>query len=534
VIRNKWDREINEQTRVEQPGTVTRYPRFTLAEPASWSRVLLKYWSWIVLMTVAVTAGAAAVAEMQTPIYKAQADVAVYPTSSAGGSALQPFVMGTEKGIASSGVVLSIVSQSLPIPESKLQHGLSISVPVDSDLLQISFSDPNPQVAQNVAEAVAETYVVYRTPKVPPTASGSASATASPAGAGVRAAVITDAALPTSPDRPSRLLIVGVALILGLALGIGLALVRDMLDDGLRGALDLQTQAETPVLAQIPAFHRKRHSTADDLVVVRNPGSPVAEAYRNLRTRVLQVAAWRRGNVLLVTSPGREDKSTVAANLAAALALSGKKVVLVCADLRWGRAHALFGVDNRPGLANVVNGDVKLAAALRRTEVPRLQVLPGGQADFDPSSVLQSFRNLLRQLRSEADFLVIDAPPVLASADTAAVAELGVLILLVADARASTRAEVRTATHELGHVRDDLIGSVLVNVGRARRLGPPSNPAAMTDADGAGTPAPSEALDQNIITSVRARTAATRRRPAGSAGPEPEREQEATSIHGEV
>ncbi|HEY8745872.1 MAG TPA: Wzz/FepE/Etk N-terminal domain-containing protein, partial [Chloroflexota bacterium] len=192
MIKNKWDREINEQTRVEQPGTVTRYPRFTLAEPASWSRVLLKYWSWIVLMTVAVTAGAAAVAEMQTPIYKAQAEVAVYPTSSAGGSAL----MGTEKGIASSGAVLSIVSQSLPIPESKLQHGLSISVPVDSDVLQISFSDPNPQVAQNVAEAVAETYVVYRTPKVPPTASGNTSATPPTAGA-VQAAVITDAALPT-------------------------------------------------------------------------------------------------------------------------------------------------------------------------------------------------------------------------------------------------------------------------------------------------------------------------------------------------
>jgi hypothetical protein len=126
---------------------------------------------------------------------------------------------------------------------------------------------------------------------------------------------------------------------------------------------------------------------------------------------------------------------------------------------------------------------------------------------------------LLRQLRSEADFLVIDAPPVLASADTAVLAELGALILLVADARTSTRAEVRTATHELGHVRDDLIGSVLDNVGRARRLGPPSSLAAMTDADGAWTPASSETWEQN---------GASRR------DAPPEREQEATSIHREV
>ena len=133
--------------------------------------------------------------------------------------------------------------------------------------------------------------------------------------------------------------------------------------------------------------------------------------------------------------------------------MSGRRVVLVCADLRWGRTHALFGLDNWPGLTNLVNGDARLADVLRWTEVSRLQVVPGGQAYFDPSSVLQStaFRNLLAELRSEADFVVIDAPPVLSSADTAALAELGAMILLVADARASTRTEVRSAMRELGH-----------------------------------------------------------------------------------
>ena len=317
--------------------------------------------------------------------------------------------------------------------------------------------------------------------------------------------VITDAALPTSPVGPNRLLIVGAAAILGLALGIGVALIRDEMDDGLRGPLDLQTQANTQVLAQIPAFRGKRPSIADGLVIVRNPSSPIAEAYRNLRTRVLQVAAWRRANMLLVTSPGREDKTTVAANLAAALALSGRRVVLVCADLRCGRTHAPFGLDNRLGLVDLLNGDAKLADALRRTEVPGLQLLPGGAAPPDPSSVLQStaFRKLLDELGNEADFVVIDAPPVLGSADIAALAELGAMILLVADARASTRAEVRTATHELGHVRDDLIGCVLDNVGRARSLRQPSKPAAMIDKEAARTSSQQgsgEAGDQNIIT----------------------------------
>ena len=93
--------------------------RFSLGAPGSWSRVLLAKWSWIVLTASLVTAVAAAVAEMQTPIYKAQAEVAVYPAS-ATGSALQPFVMGTEKEIASSGAVLSsLICKSVELKEKQ-------------------------------------------------------------------------------------------------------------------------------------------------------------------------------------------------------------------------------------------------------------------------------------------------------------------------------------------------------------------------------------------------------------------------------
>jgi succinoglycan biosynthesis transport protein ExoP len=496
MIRDKWDHEINGTTRGTSPAWSRISRRFAMGEPGSWSRLLLKQWSWILLITAVVTAGAAVLAELQTPIYKAQAEVAVYPPSWAGSAV--PIVLGTEKGIVSSDAVLSIASQSLLIYESTMRHGLSITIPVDTDLLVISYSDPDPQVAQSVAEGIAQAYVGYRAEKAPPSAAGNTTAEA------VKAVVITDAPLPTSPVSPNRPLIIGAALMLGLTLGIGLALLRDKLDDGLRGPLDLQTQTDAPVLAQIPAFSRKQRSMADGLVVLRNPSSTVAEAYRNLRTRVLQVAGWRRSNVLLATSPSGEDKATVAANLAAALAVSGRSVVLVCADLRWGRTHALFGLDNRVGLANVVNGDARLADALRWTKVCGLQVLPGGQAYFDPSSVLQStvFRKLLDELRSQADFVVIDAPAVLASADTAVLAELGAMILLVADAQSSTRAEVRTAMRDLAHAHDDVIGSVLDNVGRAHRLPQASIGAAMRRANQRGF------------------TAA----PNGSARPEPERD----------
>jgi succinoglycan biosynthesis transport protein ExoP len=505
VTRDRWKSEIrgDERANPQQSGNaVAGHPWLASRERGYWSRVLLRYWSWILAITAVVIAAAAGVAEVQTPIYTSQATVAVYPAS-ATSSGLQPFVMGTEKGIASSGTVLSIASQSLLIPVSKLQHGLSITVPVDSDLLLISFSDQNPQVAQSLAEGIAQAYVAYRTSINQPTSARNAPSTPSTAGA-VQAAVITDATLPTSPVSPDRLLIVGVAVILGLALGLGVVLIRDWMDDGLRGPLDLQTQANTPVLGQIPDINRMRRGVAHGLVMVNSPNSPVADAYLNLRTRVLQAAASRRSNTLLVTSPGSEDKTTIGANLAAALAMSGRKVVLVCADPRWGNADALFGLDGGLGLTSLVQGDANLADALRGTEVPGLQLLPSGPASVDTASVSQStaFQKLLRELQSEADFVVIDAPPVLASADTAALAELGAMILLVADARASTRAGVRAASNELGHVRDCLIGCVLDRAGQAWRLHEPSKPAGMPHKEAAGTSSRQgsrQALNQNIL-----------------------------------
>ena len=413
-----------------------------------WSRFLVARLVWILLTTILVTASAGAFLVLQKPMYKSQATVAIYPAAGAT-SAVQPFVMGTEKGVASSGAVLSLASQSLLIPVTRLQSGLSITIPVDSDLLVISYSDPNPQVAQSAAEAIAQAYVAYRTTSL----GGTNVKTGSPSTASLQAAVVTDATLPASPDNLNPLLTIGVALILGLALGLGLALVLDWLDDSVRGALDLEAQSNTQVLAQLPAVQRKRRGPADGLLVVDHPDSSIARAYANLRTRVLQAASLRQARVLLVTSPGREaGKTTVATNLAAAVALSGRRVALVV-------------------------GEISLADALAATDVPGLEVLAGGPMWPVSSSIHHSraFNALLKRLRAGADLVVIDGPPVLASADSAALAEEAGMVLLVADARISSRAEVRAAMEELKHVRDRVIGSVLANVGRATRLRMPSS-----------------------------------------------------------
>jgi succinoglycan biosynthesis transport protein ExoP len=448
------------------------------------ARLLRAHLGWILLIALAVTAGAYVVAKTQNAKYTAQATVVVF-AESASANSQQPVVMATEKGIVSSRAVLSIAARSVEISETALQNGLSVAVPVDTDLLQIAFSDPNPQLAQRAAEGIAYAYVAYRTPKPPVVAPGPKTPTTTPTttpvvpGA-VRPSLISDAALPSSPTSPNRWLEVGVALILGLALGTGVALVRDALDDRLRGPVDLATQAGAPVIALIPAFRTQKRVADERLVMVYSPASRVAEAYRDLRTRVLQAASGHDVNTILVTNSGREDKASVAANLSAALALSGRRVILVCADLRWGRTHELFGLSNGVGLTSVLSGRGTLEYGLRDTRVGGLQLLSSGPATPDPGAMLLSpaLPRLLGQLRGRAEFVVIDAPPVLATADTEALAELSQMILFVADARLSTRTQVRAATYQLGTARNDPILCVFDNVGQAHRLArSPNGPA---------------------------------------------------------
>jgi polysaccharide biosynthesis transport protein len=444
------------------------------------ARFLRAHLAWILLIALAVTAGAYVVAKTQKSKYTSQATVVVFGESASANSQ-QPVVMATEKGIVSSQAVLSIATRSVGLSQSALLNGLSVTVPVDTDLLQIAFSDTNPRLAQRAAEGIAYAYVAYRTPKPPVVPSGTKTTNKTPTptptptpivpGA-VRPSLITDAAVPTSPTSPNRWLEVGAAFILGLALGTGVALVRDALDDRLRGRVDLATQASAPVTALIPAFRTQKGVAEERLVIVYSPTSRVAEAYRDLRTRVLQAASGHDVNTILVTSAGREDKATVAANLSAALALSGRRVILICADLRWGRTHELFGLNNSVGLTSVLSGRGTLEYGLRDTRVGGLQLLSSGPATPDPAAMLLSpaLPRLLGLLRGRAEFVVIDAPPVLATADTEALAELSHMMLFVADARLSTRSQVRAATHQLGIARSDPILCVFDNVGQAHRL----------------------------------------------------------------
>lgn len=465
-----WSRNPSRRQGTRLAALTARQFRRAPDVPGSWARFVVAHARWIALVTLVVAGGAGALAHAQTPQYKSEADVVVEPPA-AQGTTLQAPDMATEKGIVASGVVLAIAAHALQVPQVQLVNGLSVTVPASTFLLQIDYSDPNPYVAQERAQAIAHAYVSYRSAApAAATAAGSKKTETTPS-----AAVVTGASRPTSPYSPNYLIDIAVALFVGLALGIGTAGLRDHLDDRLRGPLDVEAQAGAPVLGIIPAFRPTGRPPAGWLAMVTRPDSIVAEAYRGLRTRLVQAVASQDARTVVVTSPGWEDKSTVVANLATALAQSGRSTIVICTDLRWGSAHEIFGVEDRGGLTRLLDHRANPVTVLSPTGIPGLHVLPPGPLTRDPAALLQrpALRTVLGDLRRHADVLIIDAPPLLASPDAEALASIADMVLLVVDAQRSTRAEVRAAVRQAEDVRGKLAGCVLSNLGRRRRLRKP-------------------------------------------------------------
>jgi Mrp family chromosome partitioning ATPase/capsular polysaccharide biosynthesis protein len=424
---------------------------------------------WIALVTLAVLTGAAFMSWSRTPTYEATADVLVQSSILTTNTAELPD-MGSEKAVASSRVVLDAAAQALGVPPDELAVGLSVSVPLDTHILKIGYSSPDPLLAQQRAQALAAAYVSNWEARQPAVPHADTSITRGAS----RSAIITPAARPSAPSSPNHFVDLGVGLVVGLALGFGSALARDRFDDRLRGHGDLATRTGAPLLGVLPALRHKRGDVTAPLVMVRAPDSQAANAYRDLRTQVMRAAARRGAKTLLVTCASTEPKTPVVANLAVALAQADQRVIFVCADLRNAYGDQLLGAyETHFGSKSGSDGG-EVTQLLRDTPIAGLRVLGADSLDSDHGTIPQpaALKRALTVLSTRADFVVVDCPPVLVGADADAIAELVDMILLVGDVRLSTRREIDAMAHRLGHVRTKVIGCVLDSLGRRTRVLP--------------------------------------------------------------
>ncbi|HEY1296015.1 MAG TPA: CpsD/CapB family tyrosine-protein kinase, partial [Chloroflexota bacterium] len=207
-------------------------------------------------------------------------------------------------------------------------------------------------------------------------------------------------------------------------------------------------------------------ATAASLVLLTDPHSPSAEAYRSLAANLQFAYADRQLQTIGVTSPAQgEGKSTTVANLAVALAQTGRRVIVIDADLRRPGQHVLFGLNRDEGLSNVLRSeDAELP--LQETVAAGVRVLTSGPLPANPLEALASrrFDQTLAIVRGQADFVLVDTPPAGALADVAVVAPRLEGMLLVVSAGKTKRDLARRAREQLERVNANLLGVVLTDV----------------------------------------------------------------------
>jgi capsular exopolysaccharide synthesis family protein len=202
----------------------------------------------------------------------------------------------------------------------------------------------------------------------------------------------------------------------------------------------------------------------EDLITINNPMSPIAEAYRTLRTNIQFSSIDKKVQVVCVTSTGPgEGKSTVASNLAVVTAQAGKKTLLIDCDQRKPRQHKIFGVSNEKGLSNLLAEESTFALAVQKTGVDNLLILAAGTRPPNPSELLSSskMKNFVGSLRNQLDFIIIDTPPLLMVTDAQLLAGyIDGYILTVASGEANRDAASK-AKELLDNVNGKMLGVVL-------------------------------------------------------------------------
>jgi succinoglycan biosynthesis transport protein ExoP len=229
---------------------------------------------------------------------------------------------------------------------------------------------------------------------------------------------------------------------------------------------DVKAHLGIAFLGLIPVVPVKEQKGPSPLL---DRGVPAAfsEAMRGIRTAVIVSSAADGARTVMVTStaPG-EGKTVVSTNLADALAQAGQRTLIVDADMRRPRVHAVFEMAQEPGLSNVLVGAVGLRTAIRPTGNQFLSVLTAGFIPLNPAELLAStrYRTLLEELGRGYDWIIVDAPPVMAVTDAAVVSNDVAGVVFVVGADMTSRRTAQNALEQLAAARAKVIGAVLNHV----------------------------------------------------------------------
>jgi succinoglycan biosynthesis transport protein ExoP len=287
---------------------------------------------------------------------------------------------------------------------------------------------------------------------------------------GLRTKIVSQPKVAKAPVTPRLLVVALFALATGLGTGLAMIYVLDYFDDRFRSPEELQVQAGLPVLAIVGELpHDSESAGLESVRTFEEPNGSESEAFRTLRTALAFSGEPTTRLVVTSTEPG-DGKTTVLANLAVAFAQSGKRTLLIDADMRRPGLTSLMDLKGQQGLSTILRSELPLnsttAGNVFTTQLDTLDVIPSGPRPVNPAELLHGtrFSELLAWAESVYDQILIDAPPALAVADAAIISRQVDGALLVVRPDKNRRRMVVRATESLGSVGANVMGAVINHV----------------------------------------------------------------------
>lgn len=423
-------------------------------------RLIRAQWLIILLTTAVAVAGAVAVTLLMTPLYQASTRLFVSTSTTSGvASEIYSGNLSSQQRVLSYTKLLTgetlaqrtVDKLHLDMTAMELREKVKATAPPDTVLIDVSVLDPSPVRARDIADALSDEFVVMvRELETPPDGETPDS----------RVVVEQHATLPDHPVVPKTAVYLAVGLALGVLLGVALATLRDRLDNTVKNRQVLEEITGAGLVANIPLDKDRRK---DPAISFASDRSPIAEAFRELRTNLQFLEVDDPPRVLVVTSclPG-EGKSTTAINIALALAEAEHTVVLVDGDMRRPKLDVYLDLIGSVGLSTVLAGRASLHEVLQTTRFPGLTALTSGAVPPNPSELLgsQAAKKVLSELRGGFDYVVVDSSPLLAATDAAILAAESDGVLMLAKFARTKREQLAHAIENLTHVGARILGAI--------------------------------------------------------------------------
>lgn len=411
--------------------------------------LLAKRWAWMILLGMVICGGTTyIVAKLMRPTYQATAYLILTVSTSQSGYdntttaiELQP----TYSQLVTKPQVLNPIASKYGLTLEQLTNMITVKPQSNTQLIEVDVKNSDPHLAAQIANNIAQQFSLFAAT----TLNTSAQVNMLPAQA------------PTKPAEPGPATNALFGALVGLGLALALILVFEWIDDRIDNPEEVQKILGLDVLTILPALSQKQRTQDVEEVPA------LAEGCRILSATLNMAQAKKTFKLAMVTSAlASEGKSTLAANLASFLALSGKRVLLVDADLRHPVLDQHFQINSRQGLSDACRAQFAVDLTGQPTEIPSLRLLPAGVLPSNPVELLQSplTRQLFEYFKATElfDYILFDTPPVLPVADAQILASYIETTIFLADISKTPRKILTRAVQTLHRTGTTLLG-VAVN-----------------------------------------------------------------------